>query len=252
MSGNLPIGEPPRRSVRPGFAAAVLFLVLVLAGGIFVATRHGDASAPQPPALGTELASSGPAASGAALGAQSPPSGCHPSDTDAGVPQAAPAGIAWSLFDTVALPSSPSAGPLQVRGDVAACYAHTPTGALIAAAQISTRALLAEDWRAVVAAGVVADGGARAYAADRARVSVGPATAGDFGQIAAFQFASYTSGQASIQLVARFPNGALQAVTYTVRWSGGDWKLQLLPNGAMSANAQVLPNLIGFIPFGGV
>ena len=51
----------------------------------------------------------------------------------------APTGIAWQYWRTAVLPSSATAGPMVVHGDVAPCFAHSPLGALIGAVQIPTR-----------------------------------------------------------------------------------------------------------------
>src|SRR5437016_12522917 len=60
-------------------------------------------------------------------------------DGQTSIPETPPADVTWQLYHTVALPVSRSAGPRVVTDSTAAHYAHTPTGALIAAAQITFR-----------------------------------------------------------------------------------------------------------------
>ncbi len=61
----------------------------------------------------------------------------------------APAGVTWQLWQSVALPFSKAAGPQIVQGNVARCYAHTPTGALLAAVQIQYRLGISSNWRQI-------------------------------------------------------------------------------------------------------
>ncbi|WP_158013636.1 hypothetical protein [Carbonactinospora thermoautotrophica] len=156
------------------------------------------------------------------------------------------------MFHTVAVPSSPTAGPAVVDGDVARCYAHTPTGALLAAWQIGIRYLVADDWRTVVAQQVMPGPGRDTYVRLRAQVTANSDQPGQYGQVAGFKFVTYTPQVAVIQLVSRFPTGSLQVITATVVWSDGDWKLQLQPDGSVSPSAQHVPSLAGFVVWGGV
>ena len=148
------------------------------------------------------------------------------------------------------LPYSATDGPEYVNGGVARCYAHTPTGALLADQQIAIRYLISPDWQKVVAAQVVPGPGVKVYSAERATVS-SDAAPGTYCQIAGFAFLSYSPAQARIEAVSRC-GANLQAVTSTVEWSGTDWRLVLQPNGSQSASATPIANLTGFVPWGGV
>jgi hypothetical protein len=159
--------------------------------------------------------------------------------------------VTWRLYDTVALPFSAQAGPTQINGDVARCYAHSPTGALLAAVQITVRYLLATNWRAVIAQQVLPGTGRNVYADQRSGVNF-TIQPGEFGQVAGFQFVTYTSPLAVIEIVIQLPSGGMQATTMTVQWSGGDWRLQLQPDGTPGPNIQQVTSLTGFIPWGGV
>jgi hypothetical protein len=169
------------------------------------------------------------------------------------VPAAPPAEVRWEIYDTVALPFSATAGPQAVTGDVARCYAHTPAGALLAAVQIAVRYVLAPDWRTVLARQVVPGPGASVYAAQRAQdPAVNTSQPGQYGQIAGFQFVTYTPELAVMQIVSRLPGGSLQVTTMTTQWAGGDWRLVLHDDGTPGGNVQQLDNLDGFVPWGGV
>jgi hypothetical protein len=168
------------------------------------------------------------------------------------VPSAAPQNVTWQLYHTVALPFSSQAGPYQGGDSTATGYAHTPTGALLAAAQLPIRKLVAPDWQAVVTQQIVPGPGRDAYLAARAKVTDAAVTPGQFGQFAGFTFVNYAPGMATIQFVNRFVSGRLQATTITVQWAEGDWKLVLQPDGGDSPTAQPVPDLTGYVPWGGI
>ena len=56
------------------------------------------------------------------------------------VPQVSLAGLRWSAYHGVELPSSPAAGPRDTTGGLASGFADTPLGALLAALNIAVRA----------------------------------------------------------------------------------------------------------------
>src|SRR6266545_3545531 len=70
--------------------------------------------------------------------------GSCPSDEDRRVPASAPPGVSWRLLPNdqapIRLPYSHRYGPCTVTDTTATGYAHTPNGALLAAAQILARA----------------------------------------------------------------------------------------------------------------
>jgi hypothetical protein len=233
--------EGPWWSSRRTVLAAGLVLGIVLLA-VFMALRGRDdpgraAGGPTVPA------GSAPASSPEAPGTQA---------ADTAVPQTPPP-VQWALYKTVALPISTSAGPRHVDGDVAAGYSHTPTGALVAAAQLSVRYFFADDWRAVLDRSVAPGAGRDVWAATRGKyASLAAPKSGTYCQAAGFVFVDYQPSRAVIQLAHRCPTGQLQATTLTVAWQDEDWKLVLQPNGSPTPTQQPIASLDGFIPWGGV
>lgn len=225
-------------------AASVMLGVAAMAALVALNGGHHRA-APSPTPAATAPATSAPA-----------PHATHathaPLDTSQQVPSTTPAGLTWRAVQGVPLPYSATAGPTRLDGAVAAGYARTPLGALLAAQQIAVRCVVApaDGWRQVTLQQVVPDAGQRVWLAARAGVGDAP-PAGGYGQPAGFAFVNYSPDTASVQLVSRFaPDGALQVATVTVRWVAGDWKLQLLPTGAASPTAQLVPSIYGYVPWG--
>jgi hypothetical protein len=251
-----PIGGGPVLTPRLLIVAAVLLGVVAFAL-VAVLTRS-----PSPAAARNSSASRHPAQAGHR--AATPSHGITTSASPAvatgscgvppgpqAIPVNPPTGVTWRLYETVALPYSSESGPAAIAGDVARCYAHSPTGALLAAAQIAVRYVLAANWRSVLAEQVMPGTGRNVYADQRSGVNF-TIQAGELGQIAGFQFVTYTTALAVVQIVIQLPSGGLQATTMTVQWSEDDWRLQLAPDGSPGPNVQQVPSLTGFIPWGGV
>jgi len=254
--------HPPLHLVRPGkrprqpeamyqrLFAVIIVLLLAAVGWLIVAGtpsgHHVSApvvSSPPRPVVVRPSARSGVTAA------------CHLPAGSQVVPTPAPVGVTWDLFNTVALPYSATAGPEFVSpdGQVARCYAHSPTGSLIADVQISARHLISYDWRAVNAAQVVPGSGVKVFDADRALVTGNLSEPGRYCESAAYSFLSYSSVAASIEVVVRC-GANLEAMVTNVAWSptDSDWRLVLLPDGSEARTATIVDNLTGFVPFGGV
>ncbi|MGW9210855.1 hypothetical protein ACWGR4_28180 [Embleya sp. NPDC055664] len=246
------------RFAQPGFIASALVILFVILSAVYLAVAGNDgkprATASQPPAVpGVAPVTLGPVREGGTPA----PKGCPfiPA-AEVSRPVQAPANITWQSFRTVSVPASSIAGPMITQGDVAHCYAQTPTGALVAIAQISTRYALAENWLTVVTQQVLPGPGADAYSLPRIEKELVYGSPrmpepGSMSQIAGFKFVNYSSLSASVEIARRRPDGSLQAFVHTVVWKDGDWKLELQPDGGDSPTGRDLISLEGFVPWGG-
>ncbi len=240
----------------------ILCVVLVVAdiasgdGRDVVASSAGPASAPGATAVATGGAPT--TDDGGGTPAPTDPAGPCPPLTQgfAGTPQEEPSEITWERYRGLALPSSPLSGPVGGTGSVSRCFAHTPTGALIAAMQISSRALYAPDWRSVAEYQLLPGAGTDEFVT-RMTSLVGTAHPGlvrdvvGLLQPAGFKFLAYSPEQAVIALAfASEGNARLQSAVYTVVWGGHDWLLQAQPDGTVSALPQRPESLDGFVPWG--
>ncbi len=244
-------GEPPsppslRRMLVIG--AALLALAGALVAVVVIGSGRGRHPAVAPPPA--------PAAAGGQSTASSPvvapPAGSSPTDRDLSIPVTTPAGLTWSLWHGEWEPYSRTAGPSHVDGAVAAGYARTPLGALIAAQQIGTRHLISPNggWRTVTLAQVLPGTGRDRFLAARAAVSDDPPAEG-LAQPVAFRYVSWTRDQAVLQAVVRVPGrDGFQVTTSTLFWADGDWRLQLQPDGGESPIATQVPTPTGFVLWG--
>jgi hypothetical protein len=226
--------------IAAGFLAALAVWVIASPGhSLRAGSRHHTA---------TKQAASSPSI-------PSPPATASPSPLDQSVPDSPLPGVTWQIIDTVALPFSASAGPASAVDGIPSGFAHTPTGALVAMVQIDFRHLIEPNFVAVTQADVAnTPGRAQFFDLVKADGLTNPANPepGTYLQLAGFQFVSYTSSTAVIQLLTARPDGSYQVSTLSVAWDGNDWQLVLQADGTDSPNQQIVSSPVGFILWGGV
>ena len=256
-----------------GYAAVGFVVVLAVCAGILILLRHGS-----PPAAGqTTVASTAapPVAVSTQAGGTSmslppgttssaiaPTSATATPSSTAGaavaLPSAAPAGTVWQLVAGQAIPSQAGVGPAKVDGYTASGYAHTPLGALYAAANDFYRVPIAvsaqADWRTPLAVMVAPGPGEKVLEALRAPMDPEPIGTQGMGmnQLAAYKYVSYANTDAVIQLVFRDVNGGLHVGPIHVQWITGDWRVMLTSDGTIGGADAVINALDGFTPWQGV
>lgn len=175
------------------------------------------------------------------------------------------AGLRWHDYHGVELPSSPAAGPRYTRGGLAAGYADTPLGALVAAVNIAVRAnaqwgpaifvptiqdqVTGPDAEALLASCQSAYG----QASQAAHIPGGqPLGAVDVTE-QAFRWVSYTPADAAVDLVSAGPGTQGVTVRVVTRiavvWHGGDWRVIAPPGGDWGNAAARLSSLDGYTLF---
>jgi hypothetical protein len=183
------------------------------------------------------------------------------------VPRVSLASVRWSGFYGVELPVSAQAGPSGTSGGVAAGFAHTPLGALLAAVNIGVRAnaqwgprIFTTVIRGQVTgpdAGALLAGCQAAY--DQAAQS-GQVTGGQpLGTVdvteQAFRWITYTPAAAILDLAVAGPGAGGATVRASVQmqvvWDGGDWKVVAPPGGDWGNSAAGLSSLAGYTAFPG-
>jgi len=182
------------------------------------------------------------------------------------VPRVNLAGLRWSDFYGVELPSS-AAGPRHTGGGIAAGFAHSPLGALLAAVNIGVRANAQWGPRifTTVIRGQVTGPDAAALLAncqtayDQASQSEGVTGGQPLGDVdvteEAFRWVAYTPAAAIIELVSAGPGSQGTTVRATTRievvWDNTDWKVIAPPGGNWGNSATELSSLGGYTVFPG-
>jgi len=183
------------------------------------------------------------------------------------VPQVNLAGLRWNDFYGVELPSSAAAGPRDTSGGLAAGFAHSPLGALLAAVNIGVRANAQWGPRiftAVIRGHVTGPDAATLLvncqaAYDQASQPAGVAGGAPLGGVdvaeQAFRWVAYTPAATIIDLVSAGPGGQGTTVRASTRvqvlWDGGDWKVIAPPGGNWGNSATGLSSLRGYTLFPG-
>ncbi|MEU4778278.1 hypothetical protein [Micromonospora sp. NPDC023633] len=234
---------------RPGFIAAAALLLAVILIGVLVAvfaiannTRDnlsGGGAATSTPTPGSTPAESSTTAPGAPQA----------------VPTAPPADVRWELFGQTAVPVSASAGPSRT-GETASGYAHTPEGALIAAAQISKRAAHSagrQSWEPTIQQQFEPNADRDRLLAALREAGDTPAEPGELSQLVGYQYQSYTPDTAVIGLVYRAPAAGTpryHVLSLTLVWRDGDWRMVPPPGGAWTSINRMTSDLTGVIEWG--
>ncbi|MFI7510647.1 hypothetical protein ACIBSS_27900 [Micromonospora aurantiaca] len=227
---------------RPGFIASAALVLAVIIAAIIVAV--------------SSLRNDGTGAPGAPAASPTPTGSSTPVALPTTVPSTAPAGVRWELVGQNAVPVSESAGPSRISDGTAAGYAHTPEGALIAAAQLSTRAGYSagrQSWEPTIQQQFEPGADRDRLLAALRGAGDAPAGPGELSQIAGYQYQSYTPDTAVIGLVFRAPAAGTpryHVLSLTLRWREGDWRMVAPPGGAWTSVNRQTTDLVGVVEWG--
>jgi hypothetical protein len=174
-------------------------------------------------------------------------------------PSSAPS---WQAFHGVRLPLSESDGPRHLDGDLAAGFARTEQGALLAALHIAVRAnaqwgpsvfeptierqVVGPDKQALL------DATRRLY--EQSRIEAGLPDGAPLGEAfvvyEAYRWESFTPQAATVDIVSAGPNttgGTVRASTrIQVRWHDGDWRVVAPLGGDWGNTAVQVKSLDGY------
>jgi len=254
--GRDPDGDANPFKQRGFLVSAGIIGTLALVGAFVIVF---EPSVPAPPGAGAPGADTRPptsTASAEVTGSGADPEAAGTSacpelrDTSQVIPTEQPLNVVWEVFRGVALPVSKVAGPALADSGTVRCYAQTPTGALIAAAQASERYALVSS--PTLAATMLATGPGRDGFITRSRASKVPvpneSEDPDTPQLVGFRMTAYSPQSASVELIRlREMTGSMDSTAWTVVWEDG-WKLQL-PTSGSRPPARPVQSLTGYAPW---
>jgi len=241
------IARAARRRTRTvvGTVAAVILGIAVVVAGLVVAVGHGGSPVPDP-----ALGSATPAADAAASGSAG---------------SAGPDAVTWSTVAGAKVPVSATAGPSDTNAGRARGFAHTPLGAVLAAANISVRLspqvgpdVFAPTLREQV---VGPDTDALSqhldedYQAARAQLGLpyGAAAGRLYSTTTGYQLDMHGADAATVRLLIEGPGQAggsvLVALVTHMQWTGADWALQAPNRGDWNTDAAVVTDTSGYTTF---
>jgi len=228
-----------------GFVLSAAFVVALIAAAILLAVLPRPTG---PRAEPIPLPTPKPTSSASQAGTE--PSVCGLPASDDTALGAAP-DSSWELVGTMAVPTSPK---IHGPGDVddtgfRSCFAHSPTGALYAAANIWGTGFYGDAER--LYRDLAADSPTRdaALSAIDEGKEISNSAAPKI-QIRGFIIKHYEEGSAVIDLGIETADGALGTLPTPLVWEGGDWKLNLPQTG--QTGIKQLATLNGYISWSGV
>lgn len=159
----------------------------------------------------------------------------------------APADTQWALVGTLAAPTVPGHGPGVVDEDgFRSCFARTPTGAVVAAANLAALGSY-PPVRDRFNADAIAPGPGRD--AILAKPSAQGAADGPRLELVGFALLRYTGDQADIDLALRTSTGSLLGATVYLAWAEGDWKARVADDGSDLSSVSPISSLTAYVPW---
>jgi hypothetical protein len=178
--------------------------------------------------------------------------GCRNRNPDQRIPQVAPPAVSWQFEADLLIPLQEAGGPaVTASNGVRSCFAHSPTGAVLAAMVLLGQIRNPELTEDVLKTRIVPGAGRnRALAEIRATP-----TPKDLGQVqfAGFKVIDYLPNRAIIQIAAEVNAKSVASLPVTMVWSGGDWRGVLREDGSFNGSVapEVLSSLDGYVGFRG-
>jgi hypothetical protein len=233
---------------KPGFIiAAALVVALIAAAVVIFLLPKGQGNAQPAPA---PVESTSPATADPSASAGTGKSVCGLPATKETALGTAPK-TKWELVGSMAVPTdSSTAGPGTVANDgLRSCFAQSPTGALYATANIWASSF--NGYAKQVYLQLAADSPTRdkAVQAIKEGKDVGGGTSPKV-QIAGFIIHSYTPTAAVVELAFKSTDGGYGALSTSLLWEDGDWKLDMPAAGG--GTVRQISDLSSFIPWAGV
>lgn len=182
--------------------------------------------------------------------------GCHVAKPPQAIPRYyAPTAVTWQFDGAMLIPLQVAGGPAATRANgVRYCFAHSPTGAVLAAmvllGQVQNRSTAIDVLKERVVPG---PGQVKALAQAKAEMQT-PLDADDV-QFAGFKVVAYSKdgSQAIIQVAAQLADQGIGALLVTMQWWKGDWYAVLQDDGSFNGTVEpdILSSLNGYVRFSG-
>jgi hypothetical protein len=171
---------------------------------------------------------------------------CDLDDGNQDIPVTAPEAT-WTTVDYLLVPSSNEFGPAPLEGSEWACFAHSPTGALFAAAQVMAGAS-GPDYESFMNDAGVDNAALQAWIAGE-NPETHTQSPGNVAQFAGFQMASVAPDRVTVKL-AIAQSGISGSYTADMVWDDvdGTWKVDMSASTFFD-NVATLENLNAFTPW---
>jgi hypothetical protein len=246
-------------------AVVVCVIVFLVVGGSGGGGQPGAGSTPtvtEPTDVPTDEPSEPPATPGddqSSTPVTPPPvnnaaGGCKAKNPDQRIPRSAPPAVSWQFETDMLIPLQAQGGPANTdTNGLRHCFAHSPTGAVLAA-MVTLGQIRNPDLTKAVLQRRIAPGTGRTRALNENRASpTPPHDVGEVPQYTGFKVVDYLPERAIVALAVQVDFKSVASLPITLLWQAGDWKVVLQSDG--SFNGEVAPDILGsldgYVRFGG-
>ncbi|MEV6284483.1 hypothetical protein [Kribbella sp. NPDC051770] len=179
--------------------------------------------------------------------------GCRAKNPPQRIPREAPGAVSWQFETNMLIPLQAQGGPaVQDAKGLRSCFAHSPTGAVLAA-MVTLGQIRNPQLTEAVLRTRIAPGDGRTLALKAVRTSPTPRNTGQTSQFTGFKVIDYLPNRAIISIAVRLDSQKVAGLPVTLLWQDNDWKLVLQPDGSFNGAVapDVLQSLEGYVRFGG-
>ena len=238
-----------RKATRVGVITGVIVIALLLVGAVGYWIGGGSNGSSSNPAAHSTTPATTPAGGSSSTAAsetsRASTTGCNVPGKGQSVPTAEPAGVKWKNVDRYWVPISKTAGPMNRSTSGAwTCFAHTPTGAILAGWVVQARLNGAKDLHDVVKHQLVpgpdTPSAEALVAANKAPVAPLPM---------GFSVVAYTPSQATIGYVMQQGSNGVVQCNEQLEWYKGDWRQVVGQGGALTTGCTADPAAGSYVPW---
>jgi hypothetical protein len=229
---------------RPWFVVSAVLLAMLGLAALFVmigAARHPKQAVAATTQAGITHATAGHSSA-------SVQASCSLPTGNQQAPSVGPA-LQWVTVGQMQAPQAPATfGPQREDDGIGVCFAHNPTGSLLAAMNFFAQATVASPVKLIQT--LTANTPEQDVALTQAREGgdqLLQESDGDPGsvQVTGYQIVDYTAAQSNVNVVLEGPGGQLAAVECELDWQSGDWKFVIPAGGQL--NSAPITTMDGFV-----
>ncbi|GAA0936835.1 hypothetical protein GCM10009554_24670 [Kribbella koreensis] len=180
--------------------------------------------------------------------------GCKTLNPDQRIPRTTPTAVTWEFEADMLIPTQQEGGPaLTNSAGVRSCFAHSPTGAVLAALVTLGQIRNPDLTIPVLRERFVPNQGLQLALAEGRATPPTPGQTKSVAQFTAFKVLDYLPTRAIIAIAVRIDDKNVASIPVTMAWSKGDWKGVLQTDGSFNGSTEpdLLQSMTGYVRFGG-
>ncbi|NEA36402.1 hypothetical protein [Streptomyces sp. SID13031] len=180
--------------------------------------------------------------------------GCKSISQNQRIPRTTPTAVTWEFDSDMLIPTQQEGGPAVMDSiGVRSCFAHSPTGAVLAALVTLGQIRNPDLTLPVLRQRFVNNAGLKVALAEGKATPPTPGQTKQVAQFTAFKVLDYLPQRAIISVAVRIDDRNVAAIPVTMVWAGGDWKGSLQTDGSFNGAVEpdLLQSMTGYVGFGG-